>query len=327
MRSTFPGWAILAATLAALPLGCGQSRDRTDSTDKLRVAVSITPQAWLVERLGGDHVEVQILVQPGQSPATYQPSDAQISRVMGGDLYIRIGVPFERGGWFRAIREAESLRLVDQRRGIELHEMAAHRHDHHPADHKAEDDAPDSQDHDHDHDAAGKDPHIWLNPRLLKTQARTVAEALIQTDPAHESTYRSNLAELQSELDELHQSIRDRLEPYEGRTVLVFHPAWGYFLHEYGLRQAAIEIDGKTPSDRELTELQNIARKKGVRTIFVQPQVTGRTAEAVAEAIDGNVEQLDPLAPDVPTNLRHTAERIEAALTAPAEAPTGGNGS
>ena len=286
-------WALLAVAVLTVTTGCGQS-DPTSSTGapngKLRVAVSIVPQAWLVEQIGGARVEVLTLVQPGDSPATYQPSDAQISQLMRAAVFFRIGVPFENGPWFAAVSGTKTLDVVDMRRGIKLRRVTA----------------PDHDDHGHGHD--GDDPHIWLSPPLLKQQAQTVADALCRLDPDHAGTYRANLIAAKTVLEVTDRAVRERLAPLAGRAFLVFHPSWGYFADAYGLEQVAIEVDGKAPSDHELTAVVTAARRHGVKVIFVQPQIAGSAARAVARLIGGRVEQLDPLAADVPANLLRVAD-------------------
>ena len=269
------------------------------------VAVSIIPQAWLVRRIGGEHVDVVTLVAPGENPHTYQPTDAQVSRLMTSAVYFRMGVPFEKGPWFQALQNSRALKIVDLREGIKLREMKA--------------------DDDHDHDAHagqahgsccsedGRDPHAWLTPRLLKTEATTIARTLGDLDAAHQATYQANLKALSEELDELDRKIRDRLQGLRHKSFFVFHPAWGYFADEYGLHEVAIEVEGKEPSDRELTELQRRAREEKAAVVFVQPQISGRAAKAVADATGARVETADPLAEDLPSQLLRLADAMAAA--------------
>jgi zinc transport system substrate-binding protein len=303
--------ALLILLVAATAWGCSGSTPDSPG-DRLRVAVSIVPQAWLVHQIGGQYVDVAAMVKPGESHETYQPTDAQISRVMSGAAYFCIGMPFEKGQAFSAIRSQERLRVVDTCEGIELRDTSpAPRPGKAPAGGRAQEGA--GQDDSHRrHAHGGKDPHVWLSPRLLKTQARIVAKALGELDPAHREAYDRNLAALDEKLDAADREIRRVLEPVRGKTFFVFHPAWGYFADDYGLRQVAIEQEGKEPSDKEATALQRTARQQGVKVVFVQPQIASRGAEAVAWAIGARVEVLDPLAPDVLDNLVRAARAIAA---------------
>ena len=137
-----------------------------------------------------------------------------------------------------------------------------------------------------------------------------MATALGEIVPGSRDTIRERLAALERELDDLDASLRATLAPCRGKALFVFHPAWGYFADAYGLRQLAIEHEGKTPTDRELTELQRQARTEQVSVVFVQPQISSKAADAVAAAVGGRVEKIDPLAEDVPANLRKVAAAI-----------------
>jgi zinc transport system substrate-binding protein len=247
------------------------------ATDRLQIVVSIPPLEWLVEQIGGDQVEASVLVTPGESPATFTPSDAQVTDLMRSRVYFRIGVPFEKGMWFDAVSRMGRLEIVDLREGIE---------------------------------GLGDDPHIWLNPRLLTIQAETVAEVLMQADPSNRARYQVNLRRLNSRLESLDTEIRQSLAPFEGRSFFVFHPSWGYFAGEYGLQQVAIESGGREPSDQESTRLQEKARQVGLTVVFVQPQIQGRGAQAFAKAVGARIEILDPLAADVAANLAATTTQL-----------------
>jgi zinc transport system substrate-binding protein len=289
--------AILIVALSLL--GCGASDDG-GLTGKLTVAASIPPHAWLVGRIGGDSVVVYTVLRPGESPTTHQPSDSQVSRVLSGRAFFRCGVPFESGAWFRALEG--QIEIVDLQRGISTRKMEAHTHggDPHPGNaHES-------------HSAT--DPHTWLSPKRLVVQARLVSETLKRIDPVHAAGYAERMAALVTELEELDRSIATTLARHRGRSFLVFHPSWGYFADDYGLRQIAIEIEGKQPSDAELTSIQDRARSLGIGAVFVQPQIAGQAARAVAEAIDVELVTLDPLAAEIPANLRRSASLLAESL-------------
>ncbi len=156
----------------------------------------------------------------------------------------------------------------------------------------------------------GEDPHIWLTPKLLTVQAETITKTLKEIDPSNADVFQKNFEELKERLKKLDADLHDQLEPMRGKAFFVFHPAWGYFADEYGMAQFAIERVGKDPSDSELTELQEEAKWHGVKVIFVQPQITGSGADAVARAINGRTVELDPLSPEVEKNLRRVADEM-----------------
>lgn len=298
------------------------------------MAVSVPPQAWLVEAIGGEWVEVVALVGPGDSAETYQPTDAQVSRVLASRIYFRGGVPFEEGSWFEALSSAPGLKVVDLRKGLRrgpdalpMASVGDYASDPHASHSHANDTGGEPM------AVAGVDPHLWLSPRRLLVQAGTVTDALVKADPWHEAEYARNFETTMAQLIALDQALALRLAPYAGRSFYVFHPAWGYLAMDYGLYQVAIEGGGKSPSDSELTRLQEDARRDRVAVIFVQPQVPHRAADAVASAVGATTESLDPLAPDLPANLRHAADRIAASFAsgkadspAPGSAESAGDG-
>jgi zinc transport system substrate-binding protein len=260
-----------------------------EETDKYTVFTSILPQEYFVEQIGGDRVEVQALVTPGSSPATYEPTPRQMAALSGAKLFFRIGVPFEKV-LVPKIAETKGLRIVDTRKGITLRGMKARHH------------------------KSKNDPHIWLNPRLVKAQARTITDALIEVDPAGQATYENNLAAFIQELDALDAHLIEALAPVKGKTLMVFHPAWGYFADAYGLKQEPIEVEGKEPSGQQLARIIELAKDEGVRVIFVQPQFSKRSAMRIAEAIGGAVVQINPLARDYLNNLERVAAAVREAL-------------
>lgn len=287
-------------------LGCGPRTPTGGET--LRVAMTVPPQGWLVERIGGDAVDVLVVVGAGESPHTFQPTDALVTALSRATLYFRIGVAAERGPWFRALQSLDDLRIVDLRDDLAMRPTSEHGHSHGGDGHAHGNEGPEG-------DSAGLDPHVWLSPRRLVTMADRVARELAAADPDRGPVYEGGRTRLIAELEALDAELRDRLKPLAGTAFIVFHPAWGYFAEDYGLRQVAIEIEGKEPSEIELTRLAREARENGARAIFVQPQITGRSARAIADVVGAEVVTLDPLARDVAENLRRVADRLVA--TAP----------
>jgi zinc transport system substrate-binding protein len=169
----------------------------------------------------------------------------------------------------------------------------------------------------HGHDSqreATVDPHIWLSPKLARIQAQAISDALCEADPRHADVYRRHVRAFLADLDRAHEDIAALLAPFQGRSVYVFHPAFGYFLDAFGLEQVAVETGGKSPSARQLVQLIDQAKRDRVRVIFAQPQHSQKSARAVADAIGATVVPLDPLARDYLDNLTRIAEALRAAL-------------
>ncbi len=280
----------------------------------VRTVVSIPPQKEIVERVGGDRVSVEVLLPPGRSPATYEPSPKQMAALTDADFFLRIGVPFENVLMKRISELAPDLRIVDMREGLQLRSMEGHSHE--EEDEQAhEEHAHEEHTHGgHSHEE-GSDPHFWLDPGKVANQVRIVYEALVEEDPEGKEVYGKNRAALVSDLFLLHMSIDKQLAPHRGKTMLVFHPAWGYFADAFGLKQKAIEAGGKEPGAKHLTRLIQEARRENVQAIFIQPQFSKKTAESIADSIGAKIVVIDPLAENYLENLKQVAGKIDKALS------------
>lgn len=257
------------------------------------VFVSIPPQAWLAEQLAGDLVRVEVLLPPGASPATYEPTPKQIAALENSQLYLQIGAPFEGPVLAKVAEVMPDLRVVDCRVGVTLEPI-------------------DGEHHGHGRELL--DPHIWLDPQRMKLVALTSAEALQELLPDRSQQIEEGLTTLLSAIDATDRRVAEILAPCVGSTLLVFHPAYGYFARRYGLRQTAIEVEGKSPSARQMATVVDELRQQRVPALFVQPQFSRTAAERVAKALDCRLVELDPLAGDYLANLESMASRIAEAL-------------
>lgn len=280
---------------------------------KVKVFVSILPQKTFVERIGGERVDVSVLLSPGESPATYRPKPSLMRTLASSDIFFRIGLPFETHLMPKIKSMAGNLDVVDTRKGVSLLAMAEdHHHDGDDGDHGDGEHDVHSGESDHE----GMDPHTWLDPMRVITQVTTMRDALIAIDPDGREAYAAGCDAVMKELTDLHQHIAAALAPLSGETLYVFHPAYGYFADAYGLKQKAVEVEGKSPKGRALAQFISQARAESVRVIFVQPQFDRHAAEKVAAAVGGAVVPLDPLALDYFENLRYMADTVARGLSA-----------
>ncbi len=285
------------------------------AADRIPVFVSIAPQAYFVQQIGKDHVDVQILVEPGADPHTYEPKPQQMVALSKAKLYFAVGIEFEKARLGKLSAMNPNLRVVHTDSGIRKLPMAAHNH-HSPHDSHGHEDTAQmpAPDHDHDHGPGNLDPHIWLSPPLVMCQARAMLTALQAVDPTHRSVYEANYRAFIVELVDLDAQLRSTFDRFKGAPFMVFHPSWGTFAHTYGLKQVAIEIEGKRPKPAQLKALIEEARAENIKVVFVQPQFSTKSAEQISKAIDGRVAVVDPLARDWATNLRKAAEELKHAL-------------
>jgi zinc transport system substrate-binding protein len=285
------GAIVLTAAAFLLAGAAGeQSPPGATEADALQTFAGIPPVAYLVKRIGGAHVRVDVLAQPGQDPHIYEPTPRQVVRLSKASLFFKVGMPFEERLMERIASGGTGTRIVDTAAGIPR---------------RAPSDADDEE--------LGADPHIWLAPKKLKQMAVNIAAALATADPKHEQDFRANVAALDVELDALDRRLAVSLSPYRGQAFFVFHPAFGYFADAYGLRQESVEIEGKSPTPRQLVHLIEKARADGIKIIFLQPQFNQQMAAPIAQALGGAVMPMDDLAFDVVANLADVAEKIAAA--------------
>lgn len=272
-----------------------------EADGKMTVFVSILPQAYFLERIGGQHVDVVVFVDEGQSPERYEPSPKQMAKLASAKAFFAIGVPFEKNVLKKIGRTNRNLVIVETQKGVVYRHLEGH-------------------DHGHDGKKGGEqesgisDPHIWMDPKLVKIQARNIHDALCSLDRANAQEYSRNLDAFLGDLDRVDRRIAKVLEPLKGGVMFVFHPAFGYFADAYGLIQVPVEIEGKEPGAKQLARIIDRAKKDKVRVIFVQPQFSPKSAEAVAKAIKGAVVPINPLARDYLTNLDHIASAVERGL-------------
>ena len=283
---------------------------------KIAVFVSILPQKYFVQQIGKNLVDIQVMVQPGASPASYEPKPRQMAALAKTHTYFSIGVPFE-SVWLDKIASSNpNLQIVHTDQGIQKSAMAG------PHSHRRNGNHQDAARNDNSDHGKNKirrdhrilDPHIWLAPPLVKIQARTILTALQKADPVHRSDYEANYRALIAEVSELDAELKMIFSGRQGLRFMVFHPSWGYFADTYGLLQIPLEIEGKHPKPAQLKEVIEYARQNNISVIFVQPQFSAKSAEVIARGIGGQVVVADPLAENWAQNLRNVALKIKTAL-------------
>jgi zinc transport system substrate-binding protein len=299
---TVPGAlkAILSTLLLAICLaGCGAKKAAGKADARPVLVVSILPQHYFASRIAGDRARIMTLVGPGQEPHSYEPTPKQMADLAAAKVWILSGTEFELGLRPKVEAIFPNLTIVDGTQGVQFRTMEAH------------EDGDDEDDHGEDIDR-----HTWLGHEPARIMAGYIMEALIDMDAgdaeaANAAIYRENYRELAGDMDREFAALREQLTPLRGTVVFVYHPAFGYFLDEFGIIQEAVETGGKEPTPRILSQLIDRAKRERPAAIFVQAQFPVHTAQAVADAAGAVLAPLDPLAPDWLANIRSMGEILQ----------------
>lgn len=287
------GRAVAAAALAAAllvgacgPDGAGGPPER-DGPDRIGVMASVPPLGWFVEAVGGELVDVTVLVPPGASPAMYEPTHRQLRRLDRAALWVTVGhprFPFD-AAWRDRLAEGRSgLAVVPAGEGCRRR---------------------------------GGDPHVWTSPACARRMVERVAEALIEARPAAADSVRAGRRRALRTVEAVEGDLTRLLAPHRGKAFLVFHPALGYLARDYDLEQMAIQRGATEPNPAELDRIVRRARERGIRDVFVQPQFSREAAALVADALPGGrVVTVDPLGRSWPEAMRSIGRALAEALAA-----------
>lgn len=298
--------SLVLLVLAQLPA----AGSREQASELPVVAVSILPQSYFVERIAGGTVRPLVIVGAGQSPHSYEPTPRQLADLARASAWFTVGVEFEHALEPKIAGLYPKLTIVDTTVEVNFRSLEAHSHDDEDEDHDEDHEADGDDEHE---EYEGRDPHIWLGRDSVKAQARAIRDALVGLYPANAARYRQNYEAFSADIDRIFNDLARDLAPLRDKPVFVFHPAFGYFLDEFGIVQEAVETGGKEPTQKALAELIDEAKEDGAKVIFVQAQFPANAARSVAQAIGGEVLQIDPLAADWSDNLRRMAEALRKA--------------
>ncbi|GGV93565.1 metal ABC transporter substrate-binding protein [Streptomyces narbonensis] len=303
VRRLIPATAVTGAVALGLVTlsACAGTSDAADkgSSGKLDVVASFYPMQYLAEQIGGGHVSVDTLTKPGVEPHDLELKPRQIGELGEADviLYLKGIQPAVDD----AIAQAGVKNTVD---AATLTKLEAHGtevgHEHEGEEHGAEEAGHEAHEgHEgHDHGTeAGTDPHIWLDPVKYAEVAKGVGAALEKADPAHAADYKKNTDALVKKLGDLNTQFATGLKNTTTRTFITTHSAFGYLAERYGLEQEGITgIDPESePSPARIKELQDIAKKDKVSTVFFETLASDKTAKTLAGDTGLTTDVLDPL--------------------------------
>lgn len=274
-----------------------------------KVSVSIAPQEFLVEKIAGDTISVNTLVGTNDDPHSYEPKPKQLKDIEKSDIYFRVGIEFEDIWVERLANKYKNIKFINTQEGIVFmknshHHDGHHSHNHHSHNHHSH------NHHDEHHHHGEFDTHIWLDPVNMQIMAKNIANALSKEYPEHKALYETNLNKLLLELDELDKYNQNKLSSLKGKPFMVYHPSWGYYAKRYGLKQIAVEIDGKEPKAKDLEELVEEALEHKIKIIFVSPQFSSKSAEVIAKKTNAKVYKIDQLSKDYIKQMKKMTDAI-----------------
>lgn len=252
---------------------------------KINTVVSVVPQKSFVEAIGGEFVNVEVMVAAGSSPHSYEPKPSQMKAIGEAALYFTIGVEFE-GAWMKKFaNQNNAMKIVDSSVGIKKIAMKEHENK-------------EEKVH-NDHKHTGLDPHVWTSPENIKVLAKNILDTLIAHDSVNQAAYMNNYTAFLAKIDATDAKIKELLKDVkQGSKFMVFHPAWGYFAHQYGLEQVTIEVAGKEPKPKVLARVLEEAKEEGVKAIFTQPEFSDKSAKQIANELKINVIKASNLSPN-----------------------------
>lgn len=270
--------------------GACKSKKPSDKNVGNTLTVSILPEKTFVEKIAGDDFKINVLVPPGTSPETGNLIPSQLKDIANSNIWFRIGYIGFEYSWKDKIRQANpEMKVIDLSEGLDL---------------IAEDDThPGKQSFE-----SGTDPHTWLSPKLVKQMAKKIYDELVLLKPEKTAEYKANYLNFVKEIDKLDIEISNKLRPYKGRKIIVFHPSFAYFARDYGLDQQALESGGKEPAPQQMAKLVDMAKSENIKIIYLQSEFDHENARVFAEETGGRIVQISPLDPDWAENLRNITD-------------------
>ena len=251
---------------------------------KLKIAVSIEPQKYFIQQIAGDLADVYVMVPNAKNPEQYEPLLSQMKDLRNCTLYFGVGLEFEHKWQQRFLDSAKNMQFVS---------LFDENHSH-------------NSPHYHHHDN-----HIWLSVKLAKKQANTIYEHLSKLDPINQKIYQRNLETFLHSINELDHQIKEIFKkPNAKKTFLVFHPAFEYLAHEYGLEELSIEVMNKEVKIKHMQSIYQAIKEKKLKVIYAEPQFSQKQVQLIAKEYNLKISFLDPFAYDWKNNLLEIAKKI-----------------
>lgn len=287
---------IFSIVLVFIAFSCTTTQNQKKET----IAVSILPQKYFVEQISGNNFNIEVLVAPGASHETYDPTPQQMVELAEAVLWIKNGhLAFEQQWEPKFLASHPQLKTFDWSEGVSLLSGECQHSE---------------EEENNKHSHQGIDPHYWLSPREAAMLAQNIARALETIHPEKKAEYQQNLENFLGRIHQLDSLATKVFQPFSGRSFMIFHPALTYFAHQYRLKQIAVEREGNAPSAKGLREFIDLAREENIRIILVQQQFDRENAQTIAHEVNAQVIPFDPMSEDWENNILKIIQTLGQAL-------------
>lgn len=255
-----------------------------NNENKIGVIVSIGPEVEFVKAVGGDKVDVTLMVPSTADVHTYEPLPSQLSKVSSSKMYVQVGssIEFENNYMDRLKASNPSMLVVNASQGIQLIPNTAENED------------------------ETLDSHVWVSPKNARIMVNNVYEGLVQVDPANQDYYQNNRDQYLEKLDELDKNTTELLKDKK-KPILIFHPAFGYYACDYNLTMIGAMINDEEPSPQRIAMMVDVARENNITLVYVEPQYDPKFMQSIASQIGGQVLIVSDLDENYLENMKKVA--------------------
>lgn len=276
-------------------LGIGISCNRKPIENKSKViSVSILPYKYFVERIVGDKYIVNVMVPPGSSPENYEITPQNVEMLANSTVYYKVGLlEFEKTLLDKALSVNKQVKVIDLSKNTNIiGSTDEHKHE---------------SGHSH---VGGYDPHVWESPTEVKKIILSITQSISAIDTINKGFYYDNYSSFVKDIEKIDSLIIQKTALLSSKKFIIYHPALAYFARDYGLEQHCIEVDGKSPSPKDIKSIIDLAKAEKIRIIFVQSQFDTHNSELIAREANAEVVQIDPLAYNWLKHLQILAETL-----------------
>lgn len=274
----------------ALAAGC--SGCHTASNGKMKVAVSIFPLYDLVRRVAGPDVDTILVLPPGHTEHSFDPSPKDVEQVAAAKMGVLVGLGLDP--WMEKLMKSAAPKAALVKVGEHVPTLTVKEG---AIGDEAADKARTTPEEDHDHELGATDPHVWMDPTRARTMVGIIGDELAKADPAHADGYRSRATELEGDLDKLDHEIAARTAAFKTRGFVTFHGSFNYFADRYKLKIIAViePFPGSSPTGEYIQEVLKVVKERNVPALYSEPQLDSRPAKTIAEAANIPLGTLDPV--------------------------------